>query len=74
MKITKDVRKKSPIARGNPPTEFLVRAMVREKELAECEHRHFYEDDSDGIFRCSFCNKIIDPDEVEGGLEEEKEV
>lgn len=34
-----------------------------------CEHDGFYED-TDGIYRCSDCHKVVDPDELEWAMEE----
>lgn len=52
------------------PTEYMLGVLVRERIIMECNHRYFYADDSDSIFRCSDCGRIVDPDEVEAGLEE----
>lgn len=37
-----------------------------------CDHRRFYAE-LDGLFRCEDCNSLVDPDDIEAGLEEEPE-
>lgn len=50
-------------------TEYILGVVMKEKLHAG--HNRYYED-IDGIFRCSACNKIVDPDEMDWALEEAK--
>lgn len=57
------------MSRRPEPTEYILNLLVKEKERQDmCDHTHFYED-SDGVFRCDYCQKIVDPDEVEWARE-----
>lgn len=51
------------------PTEYMLGVLIRERQKQEmCDHKEFYED-SDGVYRCDYCNKPVDPDEVEWAQE-----
>lgn len=57
----KDRRKNTKVM----PTEYMLGLLVKERERQmDCEHKEFYED-LDNTFRCTYCNAIVDPDELE---------
>lgn len=51
------------------PTEYMLGLLVKDRERQmDCAHKEFYED-SDGVYRCDHCNKLVDPDEIEWAQE-----
>lgn len=63
-------RQKTGIASATP---YMLSLYMKDRGDTSCGHRYFYEDDSDGIFRCSICNKIVDPDEKGWEIEDAKQ-
>ncbi len=51
------------------PTEYMLGVLIKEREAHDmCGHKEFYAD-ADEVFRCTYCNKIVDPDENDWSTE-----